>query len=359
MSAESGDESVWVKQVVAEGVGAGTDRAKARDDAIADAQRRAVEQAVGLFLKSDTLVENAALVEDTIYRHSEGYIHTYEVVSEGYRSEEFRVKIRAQVRTGKIQEDLDDIWARLSLAGRPRIIVAVGQPQRSDVPDLAQSILVDKLVGVGFKVLDEGQLAQARWKTALKLIRSGKAKEADILALQDVADVVVVGTATYRSLGKPDPQLDVYSCEAAVSARAVRTDTAEVIASARGATGTPRPAFRQDQAVEEALRTAAEDWVSRNSGALVRAAVDPAKEYALVLTGCRKHSQVDALQSQLRGLRFVRQVRLLAFDKGVAQVEVEFVGAAGRLAGEMERFKSPAVSVEGVTARTIRVHVKR
>jgi len=343
-----------VKVVIAEGVGAGTDKAKARDDAIADAQRRAVEQGVGLYLESDTLVANAVLVEDTIYRNSRGYVHTYEVVSERYRDGECRVKIRAQVRVGKIEEDLQEVWERLKVTGSPRVIVAIDQPQPSDMPNLAQTTVTDKLVNYGFKVLDARQLAQSRWKDAMKLVRAGQPREADILSLQDAADILIVGQANYRSLGKPETDLDVYSCQAFLDARAIRTDTAEVIAASRGATARAHPAFREDQAIEGALKAAAEDWIARNLGLLVKAAVDPAHGYTLLIRKC-KHSDLDAIDSQLQELRFVRQTRLRAFDNGLAQLEVEFLGTAKRLAAHLATFKGPKLRVESITASTIRV----
>lgn len=355
--AQSEGSVAALKVVVAEGVGAHADRAKARDDAIADAQRRAVEQGVGLYVESKTLVENSELVEDAIYQHAQGYIHSYEVLSDEYREGECRIRIRAQVRTGKIEEDLDEVWTRLKVAGSPRVIVAIDQPQPSDVSGLAQATVTENLVNYGFKILDEAQLTHARSKAALKLLRTRQAREADILALQDAADILIVGRATYRSLGKPQPDLDVYSCEAALDARAIRTDTAEVVASARGTTS-PRPAFREDQAIEAALRSAAENWVEQNLGILVKAAVDPARDYTLILTGC-SHPNLEAINRQLRELRFVRQTRLRAFDRGVAQLEVEFVGSAQRLAGEMAACRRPGIAVESVTANTIRAQVKR
>ncbi len=75
-----------MKTVTATGIGSGTDKAKARDDAIFDAQRRAVEQGVGLYIKSEIAVENLQLLSDDIYTKAGGYVHTYKVLSEGYNA---------------------------------------------------------------------------------------------------------------------------------------------------------------------------------------------------------------------------------------------------------------------------------
>jgi hypothetical protein len=64
--------------VTAEGVGAvfGNDRAIARDQAIQDALRKAVEQAVGTLVSSETMVQNFQTLNDKIYTQTQGYIQS-------------------------------------------------------------------------------------------------------------------------------------------------------------------------------------------------------------------------------------------------------------------------------------------
>ncbi len=342
------------KSVIAEGVGASPDKAKARDDALVDAQRRVIEQAVGLFIKSDTLVQNTVLVEDTIYRHSSGYVHSYKVLSESYADGESRVKIEAEVAVGKIEEDLQDIAERLRVAGSPRIIVDVAGPRA------AATKITEMLVDNGFKVLDSSQLTQARWVMAVRMLRDRKTHAAETLALQDAADVVITGVASLKPLGKPELQsettLDFYRADGTLDVRAVRTYTAEVLCA--GVTKVRKIAFEQAQANEDAVNAAAETWVGKNLGKLVKAAVDPAHEYSVFVTGCRQ-PDLDSIDSQLRDLRFVRATRLRAFDKDLAQMEVDFAGTAKNLAREMSAFKNPRLVVDTITSNTIRVGIKR
>ncbi len=123
-----------VKVVVAEGAGAyenPADKAKARDDAITDACRRAVEQAVGLFVRSESLMKNFALVEDNIYTNAKGYIKSYEVIDERVVNDLYRVKIRAQVWMDKIDTALDDLMEQFKVVGDPRFVLLIdgGRPQ--------------------------------------------------------------------------------------------------------------------------------------------------------------------------------------------------------------------------------------
>src|SRR5262245_65731538 len=86
------------KQITAEGVASvGNDPAAARDKAIEDALRRAVEQAVGTIVESETAVENYQLLSDKIYSHSSGYVKDYKVVSEKTEGGLVRVTVAANV----------------------------------------------------------------------------------------------------------------------------------------------------------------------------------------------------------------------------------------------------------------------
>ncbi|MBI5206430.1 MAG: hypothetical protein HY934_01430 [Candidatus Firestonebacteria bacterium] len=54
----------------------------ARDKAIQDALRLAVEQARGVMVKVETEVNNYALVKDEVLSHTEGFVKSYQIISE-------------------------------------------------------------------------------------------------------------------------------------------------------------------------------------------------------------------------------------------------------------------------------------
>ena len=61
----------------------GEDVANARDKAIADAQRKTVEQAIGAMVSSETVTENFELISDKILSRSSGYVRNYKIIVEG------------------------------------------------------------------------------------------------------------------------------------------------------------------------------------------------------------------------------------------------------------------------------------
>src|SRR3989337_2028654 len=91
---------VWV-EATGEAYQAEMDTPKeVKERAKRDAQSKAVEKAVGTFIKSHTLVSNFQLADDLIYASVRGKIEKVEVLKEGWDEKErnlYRVKLRAMI----------------------------------------------------------------------------------------------------------------------------------------------------------------------------------------------------------------------------------------------------------------------
>ncbi|MBI4689724.1 MAG: flagellar assembly protein T N-terminal domain-containing protein [Nitrospirae bacterium] len=81
----------------------------ARESAISNAFRRAVEQAIGVMVEAETMVKNLSLLNDNVYSKSSGYIKNYKITDEKIEGDTFRIRITASVSTKKLMKDLDDI----------------------------------------------------------------------------------------------------------------------------------------------------------------------------------------------------------------------------------------------------------
>ena len=101
-----------------EGVGVivADNTAQARDQAIQDALRLAVEQAAGTMVSSETLVQNYEVLRDQVYSQSQGYIRHYEVTNETTEGNLYRVTIQAAVAMGNLKNDLAALGPRALLA---------------------------------------------------------------------------------------------------------------------------------------------------------------------------------------------------------------------------------------------------
>lgn len=146
----SGDS---VQVVEAEGWAAvdPNDHPETRRRAIADAQRTAVEKAVGLFLAASIRVDAAVAVRQRLDARSSGVIRGYDVLAERFEGESYKVRIRAMVaRSRDLGADVasapppDSPELRLDIDG------SAGAPG-SWVPAVA-SLISERLSTRGFRV---------------------------------------------------------------------------------------------------------------------------------------------------------------------------------------------------------------
>lgn len=84
-----------------EAKGIGFNKAEALNDAL----RNAVGQAVGVALKSETRVENYIIVSDAIATNIDGYITSYQLLNEAPLPERYEVRVKAKVSTSPMKAD--------------------------------------------------------------------------------------------------------------------------------------------------------------------------------------------------------------------------------------------------------------
>lgn len=226
-------------EVLAEGAAAVTSTADiARDNAISDALRKAVEQGVGAFITSETQVSNFHLIEDNIYSKTTGYVSSYRIIDEEQSGGMYRVTIRASVKTGSIENDLAAVGLLLSEQGRPRVMVLVrelaGGQDLDDVTmgaSMFETLVMDHFRSRGFPVVDAATVQGILEADQLKLILEGDDRTAALLGLQAGAEIVVSGTAMHRNEDRLVAGSRRQVHEYRVSSRAVNTATGALLAA--------------------------------------------------------------------------------------------------------------------------------
>src|SRR3989337_3629078 len=91
---------VWIEAEGEAYLGEIETQKEVKERAKRDAQSKAVEQAVGTFIKSHTLVSNNQIAEDLIYASVRGKIERVEIIEEGWDEKDrtlYRVKLKALV----------------------------------------------------------------------------------------------------------------------------------------------------------------------------------------------------------------------------------------------------------------------
>ena len=122
-----------------------------KDSAFKDAVRIAVEQVVGVYINSNTIVSNAQVELDKIYTASEGYVNSFSIINEGYRNNEYQMLIKVDVDT-KPDSELMNRLNMIFLLNNPKIVVQVTGTKYAGICEAA---VTSKLKNMGLQVLAE------------------------------------------------------------------------------------------------------------------------------------------------------------------------------------------------------------
>ena len=152
----------------------------ARDKAIDEAKRAALEQAIGATVESSTTVENFTVIKDQIMSRTAGYLKNIKIIEEKKTDMgTIEVKIEADVETSAMLEDLDRFKKILNWQKNPRISIVIDQDtDKSSLPAAQKSsaLLTDKLKQGGFTVYkhSKGKESQMGLLVGLSLELSSK-----------------------------------------------------------------------------------------------------------------------------------------------------------------------------------------
>lgn len=85
----------------------GGGRAQARNSAIDNSMRRAVERVVYMFISGDVAEKNFDAISDNIYSKSQDYIRDYRILREGMANGLYSVRVRVTLSARDIKDDLE------------------------------------------------------------------------------------------------------------------------------------------------------------------------------------------------------------------------------------------------------------
>lgn len=339
----------------------------ARDNAIVDAQRKAVEQVMGVFMSSESIVENYELLSDRILTQSSGYIKTYQILDERKDGNDFRVRIQATLGLGELENDIEAIQHLIRQKGNPRMMFLVQEEitglrtagvASSDMSQ-AETVLVQAFLNAGFEVVDSATVAQnINRDKALKAIE-GDAATASALGQQYGADVIITAKAAASS-GEKILTTSMKSHQAAVNAKVIRADTGAIIGSA---TKQAKHAHIDDlagglAAIEKASTELAEDLIPKILEQW-RKDVQVATTVQIVLSNVsfmQLKRFKEILKTEVRG---VKEIYQRSFQARVAKLDVEIQSTTEALADELasKEFQGLSCEITGLSENRIDLNV--
>ncbi len=353
------------KYVNAQGIAAiiNNDVGAARDRALEDARRKAVEMVVGVMVDSETLVENFQLVSDRIYSQSAGFICGEQITNERQDQHNYYISIRACVSQGNLEDNLLAIGICLRRLENPRTMLMIGEQnvgqkihgwwQGSDLGIVEQG-LMEAFSNKGFPLIDPS-VASGNIRAVKAIggdpdpndaVRAGKAYD---------AEYVVIGKALVTCKSKD--QYGFFNCYANITIRIVKVDNGRIFgsASARGRSAH----IEEHESGVRALRKAAGEIAPKLIKSVTQRCekeTTGGNEYKVVLTNVTSITKLKNFIRTVGGIRGVSNVSRRKYGGGRAELEVMYKGRAGDLA-EMIEAKTGA-TVTDFTANTIKVKLK-
>jgi hypothetical protein len=349
------------------------DEPAARDRALEDAQRKAVESAVGTMISAETVMENYQIISDRILAKSAGYIKNYTITSSGPDNGIYKVVIKALVATGNLSGDVDAISSLLKRKGMPRVFVVVpevvlgstamttGQSGTLNMQS-AESGLIASLRNAGFLIVDPDVLSGKL--SISQIYRKGDVPDgvAKKIGSLSGAEVVIYGRAAVQVSNLSVLKSKV--ARASANVRAVNVQTGEIIAMSSVNHPKKAPAAYHDAvgpillkkvgeaAAADLIKQIVKKWQKDTSGAT---------RIVLTVKGLKFRS-AKQLKSAMSGMRGVASVNRRSLKRGVAVFDVNVKAGVENFANSLDGLKvgkRKKIEITGVDGETINASLGR
>lgn len=328
----------------------GATPALARQEALNDAVRTAVEQVLGAYVSSSSTLRSTDEFEQfqqRLIKRSDGFGRVLQVLSEQQGNGVYSVTVRVAVARPSLEQELKGF---LTQKGDPRILVLIPESiLRRPVPDPAAETEVQRaLIAAGYRVVD---VKQTDALTVRDTIRGGEldAQAYHELATRFGADLLVTGEAFAEEYGAV---LGNRAYTSRLELKVIDLATGQMIFSdAFTSTGT---AATDAVAGKAALANAAKLAVPTLPGTLLRwlsgNGQSAGRTFSVKLQHVPSFRGLNDLLARLRASAGVHAAISRQFDTAGASVEVEYDGSPEDLAQLLE---DQQLAVTGLSAGEI------
>lgn len=354
---------VEAKEVVASGLGSimAGDVAHARDDAIEDALRNCLENALGLIIKSETIVENFQLIEDNIFSKTQGYVQKYDVIREGKRNEQlYEVTVRAVVKMTDLKNDMEGIATIIRRKNTPRMMVMIQERNIGEAPgflhyfeadmNTAETAIMDVFMPKGFKFIDQATVKRNLKQEQAAAILEGDVSQAAALGRALGAEVVLTGKALANATETEAFGTKIRSQHANINIRAIRTDTGDIIAtsSAQDKTSHINDVTGGTKAIQMACEKLSDDLMNKILDRW-QADISSGTTITLKIRGVSNFAQLTRFKAALKYyVRDLTSVVQRDWYEGFATLEVVMTGTAEDLAQRLS-----GKDIEGIRVKVV------
>ena len=339
---------------------------KAKDEAVAQALRKAVEEACGVFLKAQTKTRDYKTVYDKIFANTVGYVVEHKVLKTWTDEEKTFATVRVRVSTQKFRKNWAVIAHTVEQENNPRLIVAIveavrhtatGPTYETTKSGIVLTTIEDFFLSKGLVLVDRKTAAKVSKRDFLLAAAKDDTKAMAAMAARFKAEVVIMGRASAKH-GKSMniSGVTMHQYVATLRVRVVQADAARVLVSKtygpvtfnslqRGGAGDKALAKLAKEAAPKLLAAVVEAWRKR---------ANVARSVSLSISGM-DYKTWKKFQVEAKKLRGVQALRLREITEEVAGIDVEYSYTTENLADNLIKLKAVKLEVKEITANRIKL----
>ncbi len=319
----------------------------ARQAAIAESIRFAVQEAASALLTEDQAADHFEAISRALYRNPNRFIQDYRIIRDMQVNRSYQVLVRATVLMDEVQKALSAAGLQTKPTELPTLLFMVAERPLDDIgyqywwhhgigrhaADTTSPAMAAVMMEQGFKVIDKRLvLSNLRpFHAGLDLSATPADYEAAIFARRTGAHLVVLGTAE-AARGPNRLGDDRQTYKGNVDLRVINTRTGEQLTTVRqqaisiGAD----PGAASANAVADAAYQAARRLADRIDE-LWRPTQEPTGGMTLSVSGPDILPHLEQFRRTIAGLRDVSAVRTMQLSTDAARLWVDFKGTPDEL----------------------------
>lgn len=178
------------------------DKPAARIEAIARAKWAAIEQAVGVEVKAQTVVQNFALVDDAVKKQIRGVVTGHRILDEESSGDLFKVRINACIEPANAGDVLSSLALNNSIAvfipaSKPREVTHLESRGVQDETNILSETVIGSLAEQGYTVVDVAPTGAGDAAVIDKALKSGNLMTLRSMMYKFLSNLLLIGKAEY------------------------------------------------------------------------------------------------------------------------------------------------------------------
>lgn len=371
-------QNIWMADsVTSTGIGriSDNDVSTAQMEAIADAQKKALIQAVGMLLPFDLFEAQFPVLKEALFDRAYDYIENYRVLYESTLGDRYHITIQSTIAFKELEDYLVTTEFLTPQVKLPRILLMIAKqglkqnfytcwwsfidPEKELT--IIDRILKDELQKKGFEVIDHTYLIQETTINKVYGCLDVKVEAITSLGKQFNADIAIVGNSQIEMADEIENS-GKKSVQASIVAKAVKIEDGSTVINL----GTYIPATEED---EETARKAALERVARNFAHKIGEQISTrwvkdSKGISVItlhITGLSNYLDFSRLKSVLKkGIPEIQSLSQKTLSDEGALIEVESnldAPALTKLIGS-NNFEDFIISIKNVSHNLIEMEIR-